>query len=172
MSSSRNLLRINVGFLLNQPKGTYRDIPLNLPGVRLSPELETGDLRGFVRISRTSEGLLVQGDFSSSTPAVCVRCLVDFSQALHTEFTELYYFPKMVEENTSTGDEPELILPEDGYIDLSPLLREYLLLEIPIKPLCRADCKGLCLDCGANLNQGGCIHTVHTEVGVNQPPGN
>jgi len=53
-------------------------------------------------------------------------------------------------------------LPEDGHIDLSPLVREYMLLDIPIKPLCSTDCKGLCPVCGENLNETQCGHTTES----------
>jgi uncharacterized protein len=67
-------------------------------------------------------------------------------------FTELYAFNKKSE--TDSG----LLLPDDAQIDLQPLLREYALLEIPIKPICRPDCKGLCPVCGENLNETDCGH--------------
>ncbi|NCP16799.1 DUF177 domain-containing protein, partial [bacterium] len=51
-----------------------------------------------------------------------------------------------------------LILPEDGYIDLEPLMREYALLEVPISPVCKPDCKGLCPVCGEDLNLVNCGH--------------
>lgn len=159
MNTFRNPLSINVGFLLNQPNGTYRDLPFQLPGLELSPDTTTGQIEGTTRISRTSEGLLVQGDFQTHITAACVRCLEDTEQELHTEFTELFYFPRFEGfEQPDEGDEPELVLPENGYIDLEPLLREYLLLEIPIKALCRPDCKGLCPYCGVNLNETTCEH--------------
>lgn len=79
-------------------------------------------------------------------PVECVRCLESFDQPLEIDFTELYAFtPRSVTESN-------LILPEDGHIDLEPLVREYMLLEIPISPLCTPDCKGLCPVCGENLN--------------------
>jgi uncharacterized protein len=49
--------------------------------------------------------------------------------------------------------ESGLILPEDMHIDLAPLVREYMLLNIPINALCKEDCKGLCPICGENLNR-------------------
>lgn len=51
-------------------------------------------------------------------------------------------------------------IPEDGNIDFGPILREYLLLEMPIKPLCKPDCKGLCTVCGENLNLTTCEHQL------------
>jgi uncharacterized protein len=51
-----------------------------------------------------------------------------------------------------------LLVPDDAHIDLAPLFREFALLEIPLKPLCREDCKGLCIECGQNLNEKDCGH--------------
>ncbi len=76
----------------------------------------------------------------------CVRCLEKYQQPLHAEFDELYAF------SIRTATDSGLILPDDGYIDLQPLVREYLLIEIPISPLCKVDCRGLCPICGANKN--------------------
>jgi uncharacterized protein len=84
--------------------------------------------------------------------AVCVRCLDTFLQPLDIDFTELYAF------SDRTASDLGLILPEDGKIDLVPLLREYMTLEIPISPLCRPDCKGLCPICGENMNYTTCNH--------------
>jgi uncharacterized protein len=151
-------MRINVGFLLNQPKGTYRDFPFDLPGIELSKDVTTGQLIGNARISRTSEGLLVQGEYNTTISTTCVRCLEKTEPKLHTEFTELYVFPQLHGNEFDTEEEPELILPNDGYIDMEPLVSEYLLLEIPMKPLCKPDCKGLCSFCGTNLNQATCEH--------------
>ena len=83
----------------------------------------------------------------AALPAECGRCLTNFDQPLDTEYTELYAFsPRSV-------TELDLILPEDGHIDLEPLVREYMLLAIPINPLCKPDCKGLCPVCGEKLNE-------------------
>jgi len=55
--------------------------------------------------------------------------------------------------------ESELILPEDAQIDLAELLREYALLEVPISPICKPNCEGLCAECGQNLNEKDCGHS-------------
>ena len=95
---------------------------------------------------------MVQGKFQSKVVAECVRCLAEFDQPLDMDFSELYAF------STRSVSESGLILPEDAHIDLEPLVREYLLIEIPISPLCRPDCKGLCSVCGTDLNEGVCEH--------------
>lgn len=159
MNYPRHPLRFNVGFLLNQSIGYYRDIHFEYPTVLLKPEpeLELNDFVGVARVSRTPQGILVQGDFEGKTSAECVRCLTDFVQPLKTSFSELYAFDKR--SVTDSG----LILPEDANIDLEPIVREYLLIEVPISPVCKEDCKGLCSICGQNLNEELCEHHKHPE---------
>lgn len=152
MNTPRFPLRINVGFLLHQPIGTSRDIPFDFPSLRLPPDLELGDFKGGVHISRTPQGLMLMGTFRGAMQMECVRCLAQFEQPLSTQVSELYAF------NHHSVTESGLIIPEDGNIDLAGLVRECLLLEIPIRPLCQPDCKGLCVICGADLNTEVCEH--------------
>lgn len=152
MTNNRYPLRINVGFLLNQPVGTSRDIHFELPEYRFTTDFEVRNLVGVSKITRTPQGMLVQAEFDGEAKAECVRCLTEFWQPLNTNFDELYAF------NKRGVTESGLILPEDANIDLAPLVREYLLIETPISPICRTDCKGLCLECGEDLNTRDCGH--------------
>ena len=152
MSDPHSPLRLNVGFIIYQTIGYSRDIPFEIPRVQLQADLDLTDLVGVVRVTRTPQGLLVQVKMHASVSAECVRCLTDFSHDLKVDFSELYAF------NQRSVTDSNLILPEDGKIDLQPLLREYMLLEFPINPLCKPDCKGLCPICGENLNQITCHH--------------
>jgi uncharacterized protein len=152
VNSSRNLLRVNVGFLYNQPIGSNRDIHFEFDQIDLYPDMVLNDFNGVVRLNRTLQGILVQGDFKASIEVECVRCLEQFNQSLRAVFNELYTFKRQAMTETC------LILPADGNLDFSPLVWEYFNLEIPIKPLCRLDCKGLCIMCGANLNDETCEH--------------
>jgi uncharacterized protein len=150
---SENIFRLNVGFFLGQGVGYSRDFLFESPEVHLDPEFSLQDLHGSARITRTAQGLLVQVDLHAATPVECARCLSAMSQQLNTEFTELYAF------NRASVTESGLLLPENGYINLTPLVREYMLLAMPISPVCRADCKGLCPICGENLNEFACPHS-------------
>lgn len=152
MADSLNLLRLNVGFIIHESVGYSRDFPFDVPNIRLLPDLDLIDFKGHVRISRTAQGLLVQTNMSACTSAQCARCLDDFYQPLVIDFTELYAFT--VNSTTDSG----LLVPENGKIDLAPLIREEMLLAIPINPICQPDCKGLCPVCGENLNETHCDH--------------
>lgn len=147
-----------MGYLYNKPIGTVRDVPIDFDSIRLD-DLQIINLTSLVRISRTREGLLLQVKGEAEIETMCVRCLESFYLPVEMEFEELFEFPSRYREET------DLVLPEDGYIDLQALYREYLILSTPIKRLCKPDCRGLCVICGANLNQETCEH--HPEIEIN-----
>jgi uncharacterized protein len=152
VSDPHSPLRLNVGFVVAQSAGFSRDFPFDLPRINIPPDLQLSALTGAVRANRTPQGILLQVAFQALIDLECVRCLTEFQQTLNVEYTELYAFSQRY--MTDSG----LIMPETGVIDLAPVLRDYILLEIPISPLCRPDCKGLCPVCGNNLNESTCHH--------------
>ena len=152
MPSPKKPFRINVGFIAHEEIGRSHDFPFEFDKIILGDDLELRNFDGIVNIGRTPQGLVLQADFSAETTVMCVRCLQDFDQELDWPFTELYAFDKRSETDS------ELILPEDGHIDLAAMIREYALLEVPISPICKPDCQGLCAECGQNLNEKDCGH--------------
>jgi uncharacterized protein len=154
----RRALQINVGFLLNAPPGYSRDIHFEYPQFKIEDDLILDQFVGLARVSRTPQGILVQCEFSGWTDTECGRCLTPVRLQLSTEFSDLYAF------NNRSTTESDLVLRDDANIDLEPLVREYLLIEVPISPVCRPDCKGLCTECGADLNLFTCEHVVEQPV--------
>jgi uncharacterized protein len=151
VANPRKPLRLNVGFLINAPIGYSRDFDFYFPKFK-DDDLLLTEVEGVVKVGRTPQGLIVQGNFTGNTTLECVRCLSDYQQFVQWEFTELYAFKP---ENVTESD---LLVPDDAQIDLEPLVREFAILEFPIKPLCRVDCQGLCMECGQNLNEKDCGH--------------
>ena len=154
MSDFSDFLRLNVGFITHQTVGYSRDFPVELPSIQLTPEpdLVARDLRGRVRVTRTAQGLLLQVKMNAKTSTECSRCLDPFEYELEIESTDLYAF------SADASGETSLVLPDDSIIDLGPIVRDEMLLAIPISPVCRADCKGLCPICGLNQNENSCNH--------------
>ncbi len=150
--NQRDQFRLNVGFLINQVVGFSRIFDFDVPNFRLEADINLRQLSGAVELTRTAQGILVQATMEATLMAECVRCLADFQQHLAVEFTELYAFSRQ------SVTDSELIVPENAQIDLAPLVREYVLLELPISPLCRVDCLGLCPVCGENRNDVLCSH--------------
>ena len=156
MTNLRYPLRLNVVFLISSSIGTSRDFNFDYETMKLGDDLTVNDFKGMARFDRTPQGLLLQGKFRAKADLDCARCLETFSQTLKWPITDLYAFDKR------SISESNLLVPEDGQINLEPLLREYALLEFPINPVCKLDCKGLCPVCGENLNKADCGHSLES----------
>jgi uncharacterized protein len=156
MTNPRKPFNINVGFIVHEEIGYATEFTFDVPGIEIE-DLALRNVVGSVHVGRTQQGLVVQGHFSGDTTLQCVRCLKDFSHHMEWEFTELYAF------NEKSVSESGLILPESAQIDLAPLIREYALLEIPISPIHDPNCKGLCIECGQDLNITDCGHNQHPD---------
>lgn len=138
--------------MIHESIGNYRDLDFNIEEYELESDLQLSNILGKVRINRTPQGLLIDANFEATVVGQCVRCLEDFQQQLITDFQELFAY-----RSRHTKD-AEFFVPEDGFIDLSPLVYENMLLAFPIKTICRPNCKGLCTQCGINLNHETCEH--------------
>jgi uncharacterized protein len=99
-----------------------------------------------LRLESVIEGVLVTGPARVAVSGECVRCLTEISDELEIDVQELFVYPD------SDASEDEASRLEGDLIDLEPLLRDEVVLELPFQPLCREDCAGLCVECGANLN--------------------
>lgn len=148
----RHPLRLNVGFLLNESIGCSRNVEYNVDSVQLSEDLKVDTLQGSLTLTRTSMGVLVEGELQGKMSLECVRCLKPYDQFLTGSFEDLFIYP------ASRAEDPLLAIPETAILDLTPVLREYLFLDIPIQPLCRPDCKGLCPICGELISENKCDH--------------
>jgi uncharacterized protein len=142
------VLKFQVGFLLVEGKGAQATFELDIPRLRIADDVTVGYLKGAIRLSRTSRGVLVQGELLASIAASCHRCLDDVDYQLTLELEELFVHPPEAD--------AEFVLPETGVLDLAPLLREEVILASPMHILCKEDCAGLCPQCGANLNHEPC----------------
>lgn len=106
---------------------------------------------------RAGTELFFAGVVKSRTAAICARCLEDFTAAGDRPF-RLVLLPKAIgyDDENLRAEDLEFSLYEGDEVDLSPLIREQVLLALPTRPLCREDCRGLCPHCGANLNRAAC----------------
>lgn len=95
-------------------------------------------------------GIAVSGTVATAWRGECRRCACLVEGEVTAEVRELYRPAGDAE------DEEETYLLGPDYLDLRPLARDAVLLELPIAPLCRADCAGLCPTCGADRNDGPC----------------
>jgi uncharacterized protein len=153
------MLAHNVAALLKSPPGTNREVQIDEPSPRFGPDIVVrSSVRGSALLQRTQEGLLVNCRADTSVELECSRCLEPFEYPVKVQFRE-EFLPTV---NVLTGaplDAPEddaLRIDEHHILDLTEAVRQYLLIEIPLKPVCRPDCPGLCPRCGRELVDGWC----------------
>jgi len=99
-----------------------------------------------LRLESVSEGVLVTARAHAQLGGECGRCLRDISDTLDVEFVQLYAYEHSTTDETT--DEDEVGRVHGDLIDLEPELRDALVLALPLNPICREDCPGLCPDCG------------------------
>lgn len=143
-------LRFNFGFLLEANLGTSRTIELDYPSILLEDELLLQPLEGVFQAIRNSKGIYITGALNSNIESECARCLEPVLLPIEIALDDLFYHPPQ------SAPPGEFSVGEDGFIDLAPLVRQLSLLEVPMQPICRPDCKGLCVACGENLNVAAC----------------
>ncbi len=114
--------------------------------------------RGEVRF--VDPGYLLTATYSYQQTLSCQRCLEPLVEMVELPLQLLLVpgarAPKGAEHALAEEELGVVEVPEDGEVDLRPLLIEQIQLNVPMKPLCRADCAGICPSCGANLNAGAC----------------
>lgn len=114
---------------------------------------EGADLALDIQLEAVSEGVLVTVTATAPLTGECARCLEPLAQTLDLRFQELFNYSQ------GSGEEPD-----DGYsleadlLDLEPVLRDAVVLALPLAPLCREDCPGLCAECGVQLARAGPEH--------------
>jgi len=144
-----------------------REISFAEPEQELNRTLTRGNLREYfvtaplqVSLSyyRAGTDIFVSGTLEAEATAACARCAEEFSRPSYRRFRYVLA-PKAMSDNRDlelTAEDLELSFYQGDEIDLSPLIREQALLAMAERPLCREECRGLCPQCGANLNEISC----------------
>jgi len=107
------------------------------------------------RLESVLEGVWLSGIAEVQVEAECSRCLDPVSWEETIDLQQMFEYPA-TDARGAVIDDPEaeedpLPLLEDDCIDLEPVLRDSVVLSLPLSPLCRSDCPGLCIECGARL---------------------
>ena len=143
------MLRLNVGHVLSRSAGFIREVRFSGEQVAVASDLVLARLAGETQLTRTPQGILLEGTIDTTRNMECVRCLSVYAWQAEVNISELYTYPP----------EPEVEWTIDGdcMLNLAPLLRELLLVEEPMQALCDPDCRGLCPGCGQDWNICGCV---------------
>lgn len=141
-------LQISVHDLINKP-GTMRerqvDVVIDEPMANFAIGIPAGStIEIDARFESVHEGILVTGDAFATASGECSRCLDPIDSAVEVEFQELFAY---------SGTSEDDFVVENESIDLDQVIRDAVVLSLPFQPVCSAGCKGLCVTCGAKLNE-------------------
>ncbi|MFT3853306.1 MAG: DUF177 domain-containing protein [Ilumatobacteraceae bacterium] len=149
-----NPLVINAAELLRRP-GNERDVEMSVTQAELDVDdahlAADAEVDVHLHLESLSDGIVVTGAVAAPWSGTCRRCLTPAAGVATAEVHELY------QHTVTDPDAFELI---GDQLDLRPMVRELLLLELPETPVCREDCAGLCPQCGVDRNTTGCECTV------------
>jgi uncharacterized protein len=151
-------MQINVAQQLRSAIGTVREYDVDLV-MDVTGYGNTSRIQGKVTLTRTDRGILVEGVLNTEVELACSRCLKQFRCPLTLNIEE-EYFPTVDVVSGAPLTIPDefgcFTIDENHELDLTEAVHQYALLAVPMKPLCRPDCAGLCPVCGQNLNLGQC----------------
>ncbi len=151
-------MQINVSQLLQEPIGASRDYEIS-DEVDVAGDGNCREASGKVRLLRTHRGTLVRAELNTEIELVCSRCLRPFRYPVTLKIEEEYIPVVDVVSGVPlpTSEEPgSFVVDEHNVIDLTEAIRQYALLAVPMKPLCKENCAGLCPVCGNNLDGDSC----------------
>jgi uncharacterized protein len=151
---------INVAPLLKEPVGSQVDYRVEEDSIDERGEnsglREAGatSITAELTATHTNPGAYLEGGADARVEVECSRCLRIFETPVHADFAEQYYQTIGVVNGEALAEPPRdaKTIGSDFKIDLTPLLREELILATPLAPIHAPDCKGLCPVCGRDLN--------------------
>ncbi len=158
-------MRINVAQLLKEPTGATRSFELD--DTICSEQESEHRVQGKGQLLRAAKSILVRGTFTSKGNLVCSRCLTLFSYPLAFKIEEEFYPSVDIingEPLSLPDDSTASVIDERHILDLTEVIRQHILLAVPMKPLCHTNCAGLCPQCGANLNETTCHCTRNRQT--------
>ena len=105
-----------------------------------------------ITLQSVSEGVLVAGAVQTQAVGECARCAQEIKREISESFAQLVYYPQNVAALAAAGDEAaidgDLMQLMDNHVNLEPIIRDAIILGMPLQPLCQPDCLGLCPECG------------------------
>jgi len=133
------------------------------PAIEDDTIVSAGPIEGFIDFANTGRAILARGEFRSTVQMECSRCLKTFAASITARIEELLPIATLLEgepieeeDMGLQGEEEIQSIFTNNMLDLTELIRQSLIIDTPIRPLCEEACKGLCPTCGRNLNEGQC----------------
>ena len=160
------MVSVNVSQLLLMGPGAVREFEFCEPFPDPANELHLrGPIEGHARLTRTSEGILAHSDYHARVSLDCARCLeeaiAEVEGDLDEEFLPTTDIRTGLPVDLPGADDEQPRINEHHEIDLDEILRQNILTNLPLQPLCDAACPGLCATCGERLGRE---HRAHADI--------
>lgn len=142
---------------IRKSPGLWKDFeyvgPIRLAGVELK-----GDIDLDLRVTNAGSRILVKGTLVAPVELCCARCAEEFQERLDIEVDDSFVPEDSPEapRGTETLESLSVLTFSEDRVVLDELLRQEILASVPMQPVCKSDCLGLCSRCGVNLNEGAC----------------
>lgn len=147
-------VQYNVSSLLKEPVGSMREYAVD-DRVLIDPETPTHQhIVGNTTFLRTTDGVLVTARLEGAQPERCSRCLREIAVRVRMAIAE--EFLASGEAQKPPEDLVAFRIDEHHTLDMEDVVRQHWAAALPMQPLCRLDCRGLCPRCGVDRNQGVC----------------
>jgi DUF177 domain-containing protein len=151
------MIRVHVAQFLKDDPGSRREVEFRETGPRLGDVQLAEPLEGSAELVRTQRGILVTMPYDATMTLICGRCLGEFSYHVEDRFQDEVLAPAgEFHERDSNRDDDALRVGADYMLDLGEILRQELVMQTPLQPICRDDCPGLCETCGVDLRTERC----------------
>lgn len=141
---------------LKEKENSFRDL-LDEEGNSL---VSHSQVYASLTIEKEADGVFVKGDIATKVIKRCSRCLKEFKEDLQLDmyltFVSYESGDTIENEHELSSSDLELSFLVNNELDTTEIIREQIAAELPIKSICKKDCKGLCARCGGNLNLGAC----------------
>jgi uncharacterized protein len=168
------MIAVNVAQLLRAPVGTSRSYEIHDDQPEFAGELNlTSPITGTMKLTRTTHGILADVTYTVTLEQECGRCLEPARTTIESTFTEEFLpltnivtgLPELI---VADPDEPRVNANHE--LDPTESIRQDIVVQQPLQPLCRPDCPGLCETCGLELSSGTCqcVHSEATDDSDNQ----
>ncbi len=149
---------ISLDSVLDEPLRFASDLAIGLEAIDREPLVAISPLQVSGEVARIEGGYALSARLVWEGRLECSRCLAAYPFA-STEDFELVLYPRPANADAElelTRDDLDAFYYDEPVIELSPIAQERVQMALPMKPLCQPDCKGLCVECGKDLNAGPC----------------
>jgi uncharacterized protein len=155
-------VKLNVAQLMKSPVGTTREYDMEERLGRVEDQVLTRPVKLHLHLTRINDGLLARGDVETALEVICSRCAEPAEQPLQFHFDEQFrptidiHTGQPLKPDEDDPGTPVYTIDANHLMDVDEVVRQGVVMETPMHPLCTPACRGLCPRCGANLNLGPC----------------